>query len=765
MRFLVIAPILLGLSVGMARAQSGQPAPGDLGRRRATIPEAPPAPVAPAVVSRNAEGGVSIRATRVAGLKVDGVLDDEAYSSVLPVTDFVQQDPAEGQLATEKTEAWILFDDQNLYVSARCWDSHPERDVANEMRRDANNIFQNENLTFTLDTFMDRRNGFGFYANKLGGMIDVAITDERDRNVDWNAVWSVRTATFEGGWTVEFAIPFKSLRYAPGREQVWGMNLRRIVRWKNELSFVSFVPSYLGIGGILSLSRSGTLYGLEVPPLGLNLDLKPSVIGGVRTDRTVQPAVTNKRQTDFSFDAKYGVTKSLTADFTYNTDFAQVEDDQQQVNLTRFNLFFPEKRDFFLEGQGIFTFAGISNNAGFAAGNNNTPIPFFSRRIGLDNGRPVPIIAGGRMTGRAGRYSIGLLNIESDEDAVTAVRATNFSVIRLKRDLHRRSSIGTLYTRRSLATRDPGAGETFGVDAHYSLSPSWTADAYAARTRTEGLLGNDWSYQGRYNYNTDRYGGDLEHTVVGRDFNPEVGFVRRTDFRRSFAQFRFSPRPAKGHWQSVQKFTYTGGFDYFTNVAGRLDTRQSYGQFDINFYNSDKVTTKYTGTYEFIPRPFAIASGVSVPVGGYDYRSVLTSYLMGSQHKISGNVSYEHGTLYGGTKRTIGYSMGRIELSYRFAVEPSVSLNWVNLPFGVFTSNGISVRPTFMVNPRMFISALVQYNSATRVVSTNARLRWEYQPGSEIFLVYTDSRDTRASGFPELATRAVLVKFNHLFRY
>lgn len=745
-----------------AAAQSTPPAPS-VDQRRTAIAPVPPSPVPPAVASRNVEGGVSLRASRIPGLKVDGDLDEDVYSAVPAITDFIQQDPAEGQPATEKTEVWILFDDENLYVSARCWDSHPERDVANEMRRDSGNIIQNENFAFILDTFKDRRNGFAFQANKLGGILDFALTDERDRNGDWNTVWDARTATFDGGWTIEIAIPFKSLRYSAGREQVWGINLRRIVRWKNETSWISFIPSFFGFQGIFYVSRGATLYGLEVPPPGLNLDLKPSVVGGIRTDRAATPAVTNQRQTEFSFDAKYGVTKSLTADFTYNTDFAQVEDDQQQVNLTRFNLFFPEKRDFFLEGQGIFAFAGNGSNV-FGANATTTPFLFFSRRIGLSNGRPVPIVGGGRLTGRSGRYSIGLLNVESDDDALTASRATNFTVIRLKRDLHRRSAVGAIYTRRSLATLGPGAGETFGVDARYSLSPSWGVDTYAAQTRTEGLKGNDWSYQGRFDYNADRYGGDLEHTVVGSNFNPEVGFVRRTDFRRSFASFRFSPRPARRHWQAVRTFSYIGSFDYFTTVAGRLDTRAASAEFDINFQNSDRISTKYVRTFEFIPRPFAIASGVSVPVGGYDYQSVLTSYFIGNQRKISGTASYEHGTLYGGTKRTVGY-FGRVELAAQFALEPSLSVNWVNLPFGVFRSDVLSTRSTFTFNPRMFISALIQYNSASRLFNTNARLRWEYQPGSEIFVVYTDSRDTRASGFPELATRALLFKFNHLFRY
>ena len=313
----------------------------------------PPPPVPPATVSRSAEGGVTVRAVRIAEpIEVDGRLDESPYGTVEAITDFIQQEPREGEPATEKTEAWILFDDENLYISARCWDSQPERAVANEMRRDSGVIFQNDNFAISLDTFYDRRNGLLFTANPLGALRDSAVTDETNNNLDWNTIWDARTATFEGGWTIEFVIPFKSLRYEAGPNQVWGINLRRKVIWKNEFTFLAPVPAFLAGNGIYAVSLNATMVGLEVPATGRNLEIKPYAISGLRTDHNARPAFANQGDGDVGIDVKYGLTKSLTLDVTYNTDFAQVEDDVQQVNLTRFNLFFPERRDFFVVGGG-----------------------------------------------------------------------------------------------------------------------------------------------------------------------------------------------------------------------------------------------------------------------------------------------------------------------------------------------------------------------------------------------------------------------------
>ena len=408
---------------------SAVPAPGVAG---VTI-DGPPPPVPPATVARDGQGRVTIRATRLpAPLRVDGQLDEGPYSTVEPIGDFIQLEPTEGALATELTDVWIFFDDDSLYISGRCWDSAPEaRWILNEMRRDGADIYRDENFTVVLDTFYDRRNGYFFQVNPIGGLFDAQITDGAE-NSDWNPVWDVRTGRFEGGWTFEMVIPFRSLRYQPGKAQVWGVNFRRFVQWKNEFSFVVPMPASFGFAGIYQFSLGGTLVGLEAPPGGKNLEIKPYGISGVTTDRRATPPISDALDGDLGLDVKYGVTQNLTADFTYNTDFAQVEVDEQQVNLTRFSLFFPEKREFFLEGRGIFEFGGARQ--GFrGVGSGDTPFLFFSRRIGLSQGRAVPILGGARLTGKVGRYTIGLLDIQTDDAVDAGALATNFGVVRLKR--------------------------------------------------------------------------------------------------------------------------------------------------------------------------------------------------------------------------------------------------------------------------------------------------------------------------------------------
>jgi hypothetical protein len=332
----------------------------------------------------------TVRAVR-GTIRVDGRLDDLLYGTTDAIESFVQQEPDEGKPATEKTEAWVFFDDDMIYVAARCWESRRERRVANEMRRDTNQLRQNDTFAVLFDTFHDRRNGYLFTANAIGGMGDSQITDEGPPNVDWNTVWTFETAEFDEGWTVEMAIPFKSLRYQSGREQTWGINLRRVVRWKNEWSYLAQVPRALTtFRGILKVSSAGTLVGLQAPSGTHMIELKPYALSGVASDTTVTPPLSNDVTKRIGGDLKYGVTQNLTADVTINTDFAQVEVDEQQVNLTRFNLFFPEKRDFFLENLGTFAFAGRAS-AGLGAGSGVTPYLFFSRRIGLDVGRVPPL--------------------------------------------------------------------------------------------------------------------------------------------------------------------------------------------------------------------------------------------------------------------------------------------------------------------------------------------------------------------------------------
>ena len=607
----------------------------------------------------------------------------------------------EGAPASEQTEVWVLFDDDQIYVSFRCWDSAPEsRWVANEMRRDNFGVFQNESIGIMFDTFHDRRNSVVLNINPLGGRMDGQVTNERDYNADWNPIWDVHTGRFEGGWTVATAFPFKSLRYHPGRTQVWGINFLRVVRWKNEMSFPVPMPASFGERGLFRASTAPTLVGLEVPEGNHTLELKPYAITDLTSDRQAIPPVTNDLGGDVGLDVKYGITQNLVADLTVNTDFAQVEADMQQVNLTRLSLFFPEKREFFLENQGVFAFGGAGT--GPFGGGGDTPVLFYSRQIGLQEGQGIPILAGGRLTGRLGKFTMGALNIQTSDEPESAAQATNFSVVRVKRDILRRSSIGVLFTGRSVSTQGAGSNEGYGLDGTFAFYDNLSINTYWAQTQTPGLRDDDISYRTHLDYVGDRYGVELERLVVGDNFNPEVGFLRRDDLERSFGLFRFSPRPRA--IAAIRKLSWEGRLDYSTNRAGMLETRQAQGEFGIEFESSDQFNAIYTRSYEFLDVPFEIAPDVTIPVGGYRFQDVQLSFALGPQRPLSGGLVVQHGSFFGGNKTTVDFGVGgnrgrsRVELSPQLSVEPGVSLNWVDLPEGRFTTQLVTARTTYTTN-------------------------------------------------------------------
>jgi hypothetical protein len=551
---------------------------------------------------------------------------------------------------------------------------------------------------------------------------------------------------------------------------VWGINLRRTIRAKNEYAYITPLKPQWGIIALFRVSAAATLVGLEVPPPAKNLEIKPYGISRVTTDLLTTPAVRNDFKPDAGLDVKYGVTKSLTADFTYNTDFAQVEADEVQVNLTRFNLLFPEKRDFFLEGQGLFTFGGVGGGSppqpgsSGASGSSDAPTIFYSRRIGLESGRAVPIIGGGRLTGRAGPWSVGALNIASDADAVVHAARTDFTVLRVRRDVLRRSAIGALFTARSAATVAPGSSELAGLDGNFSFFQNVYLNGFVAKSRTRTRDEKDVSYRAQFNYGADRYGLQLDRLVVPPNFNPEVGFLPRTSFRRNFAAARFSPRPVRS--ATIRKFFFESNFNYTTDNDNRLESREALGAFRIELQNSDVIHVEYFRDYEFLKRPFQVADTVRIPIGGHDFSHVRAAYSPGQQHRLSGTAAIDIGSFYDGTKKTAALQ-ARLGVTPQLGVEPNISLNWIERAGTRETVMATGARTTFTMTPRMFVGALVQYASSTTSLSTNLRFRWEYLPGSELFVVYTEGRDTLppTGGGTALENRGFVIKINRLMRF
>jgi len=376
----------------------------------------------------------------------------------------------------------------------------------------------------------------------------------------------------------------------------------------------------------------------------------------------------------------------------------------------------------------------------------------------------VPVIGGGRVNGRAGRYSIGALNIETESKASIGAKATNFSTLPIMPTLLRRSNVGMIATHRSVGINGGGANTLAGVDGNFFLLTNVTASAFYARTHTPGIDDGTASYRGTAEYAGDRYGVQVEHLLVGQHFDPQVGYARRIDFRRSFAELRFTPRPRRR--DRIRKFTFLGSMDYVTDArVTAVQTKELRGYFQTDFQNSGQVTAEYTHGYELIPRPFTISPRVVVPVGGYQADNLRVSYSLGQQRAISGRTAFGRGTLYNGTRTELTYS-GRVAIRPQVAVEPGLTFNWVDLPYGRFNARLLTTRFIVTPTPRMILSGLVQYNAVAQTMTSSARLRWEYRPGSELFLVYSDGRNLLETQNPTgLLNRSLAVKITRLFRF
>jgi hypothetical protein len=726
----------------------------------AILDGAPP-PILPATVSRDDLGRATIRAFPLdAPLRLDGVLDEAIFEQIPPVQGLIQVTPDYGAAASEPSDIWVLYDATHMYVVCRCWDSAPpEQWVANEMRRDANGLRNNDHFGVLFDTFYDRRSAFVFYTNPLGGRADYSIVDEGGSNSDWNPVWEVATGRFNGGWVVEMAIPFKSLRYQAGADQVWGIQFRRSIRRRNEWAYLNPVPPLLaGPQAFNRVSAGGTLVGLNLPEAGRNVELRPFASAS-----SASGAAGAGRPLDGGLDLKYGITAQLTADFTLNTDFAQVEVDEQQVNLSRFSLFFPEKREFFLEGSGVFDFGRSGDGGGpMAARNSDAPFLFYSRRIGLEGGSRVPIEGGARVTGKVGDWGVGAMSIRTGGEDDLGLPSTDFQVLRAKRDVFRRSTVGAMVTHRSATPLSGGAAgganQSYGLDGTFRFFDNLALTAYWARTEQDSFTQPSDSWRTTLDLAEDLYGVRLELLSVDPDHRPGVGLARRTDFRKGAATLRYSPRPQG--MASIRKLTWELALDYFEGAADRrIQSREQSAQFEVDLDTSDRIRIAGTRSFERLDRPFAVTPGLTVAPGNYPYQNVRLTFQSGAQRRVSGNVSLQHGSFYDGTLTSLGVSGARIVASPQLSLEPGVTLNRLDLAAGRETQQLLRWRIDYAFSPLMFSSALVQFNAIDRAFSSNLRFRWEYRPGSELFLVWTDSRRT---GFQE---QAFVVKATRLLQF
>jgi hypothetical protein len=710
-------------------------------------------------------GAPATTATRASDAPVlDGVLDDPAWQSAPSATGFSQVQPEDGQPASERTEVRILFTDDTLYVGVICHDRSPAGIIVADARRDSS-LTETDSFTMVFDTYRDRQNGFVFGTNPAGIEYDGQVTNEGQGggglalgqmqtsgagggfNINWDGAWEVRARITERGWEAEFAIPFRTLRFPAGAEQVWGVNFQRNIRRHNERAYWAPIPRQYDL---YKVSLAGTVSGLRVPSLR-NLKVTPYVLGNALASGPA-PA-DGDLFGDVGGDVKYAVTPSLALDGTINTDFAQVEVDDQQVNLDRFNLFFPEKRPFFLENAGFFT-----------VGNPGEVELFFSRRIGLaGNGEQIPILWGSRLSGKAGGFNLGLLDMQAD-DYETAP-SNNFAVVRVSRDLPNRSSVGGLFVNRSgfgEVAREDDHNQTYAVDGKLGVGRNTQLTSFLARTATPGEgEGREYAWNVRSRTNLPRIDLEFGYQEVGEAFNPEVGFLSRAGYRKPDARIMTRFRP-KDFW-SLQELRPHVSYRGFWGFDGFQETGFTHIDNHWQFRNAYEVHTGVNLTHEGVRTPFVIYPGVAVTPGTYRNAEAQLVFMTNQGAPLSLNVQAVIGGFFGGDRVSLSPTV-RGRVGDRLTSELAYVRNDVDLPEGAFVTNLARLRVSYAFTTRSFLQGLVQYNDRADLWSMNFRFGWLQAANTGLFVVYTDTRylyDLIPQ--PQRTDRSLVVKYSRMF--
>jgi hypothetical protein len=700
-------------------------------------------------------------------ITLDGVVDEPAWSTAPVASGFIQNEPREGAPATYDTEVRVLYDDEALYFGVFAHDDQPSRIIVNDLKEDFS-TGNSDGFRVVLDTFHDERNAYQFATNPAGAKWDAQMSNEgRENNADWDGIWDVRARVGETGWYAEIRIPFRTLRFNTSDVQTWGVNFERKVRRLNEDSHWAPLPRIYDIERVSLAGRVDDFRGLRQ---GRNLRIKPYAAG---SSNTVGASGTSG-DFDAGFDVKYGITNGLVSDFTVNTDFSQVEADEQQINLTRFSLFFPEKRDFFLENSGIFQFgagvtgfaAGAGGGGGGGGGGRQTADlrMFFSRRIGLsEDGEAIPILFGTRLTGRQGAYSIGVLNVEEDEHGTEP--RTNDTAIRVRRDVLANSDIGAI-----LLLREPGGpsyNRVGGVDANFRFGSYLNVNGYAAKSfsplESVTSTGNEYAEKAGVNYAGRVWQVQANVEGTGERFVNELGFVPRRGVNNyfSFLARRFRPLAVSSVIREIRPHAQFDAF--YRQDGGALESRYLDFHFPITFQDSSNMEIGVNPNVEVISERFRLntAHDVWVEPGRYDFNEYFIFWNTNAAARVSVNTRYAIGPFYDGYRRAYTVSPS-LRLNENFNASVGLQINDIAAPTGGFVSKLLTTRVNYNFNTKMFFNALVQYNSDTRQWTSNLRFNIIHRPLSDFFLVYNDRRDERTG---TLLSRAVIAKLTYLMAF
>ena len=645
-------------------------------------------------------------------ITLDGHLEEPAWKLAIPATDFVQRTPRAGAPSAERTEVRFLYDDTNLYVGFTFFDSDAAHMIVNQLQKDFDSSVT-DSASVTIDSLHDRRSGFIFTTNPVGAKRDIQISGNGGTNIDWDGVWDVKVSRNDEGWISEYRIPFKTLRFSDAPVQVWGLNMtRRVYRLNEESQWAPVPPRY----SAARTEFAGTLVGLENIHQGRNLKIKPYIAAGTTQIRdgeqlrTVQrlDKITKNVQAgydggyDGGVDLKYSLTPSLILDATYHTDFAQVEVDQQQVNLTRFNLFFPEKRDFFLENTGSFSF-GPGGNL----------VPFFSRRIGLSaTGTPIPIAGGGRVSGQVNQYNLGFLAMKTEKSG--SIPSNNYMVGRVKRNLLTNSWIGTLFTNRNSSV--PGDyNRVYGTDAHFEFYKKLQFDSYLLRSDTPGKTGSNQARRFEAAWRSDEWVIVAQHNAVQSNFNPEVGFIRRRDMQQYSGEFAWKPLLRS---DTIHNLNFATSLDYFGGSgSGKVETRKQDVTTGLEMQNSGSASFVITSNFDRLTNALRIPSGnphVTIPQGDYDFLQYSAQNRDESEAAPERKRYYHLGRLLQRSAEGIGGTLRfkpnqHSERQRQLRPQRCDSAEWI-----VHDKNLVGARFLYAFSPRAFFNAFIQYNE-TRI--------------------------------------------------
>ena len=706
-----------------------------------------------------------------ARIQLDGRLDEEVWARAPAITDFTQQEPVEGASPSREMEVRVLFDEERLYIGAMVYDD-PEGILAHQRERDAG-LGTDDRFMWILDTFLDGRTGYFFEINPAGLMGDGLLTGGGRIEKSWDGIWEARTYALANGWSAEIEIPFRTLNFDPALT-TWGINFQRTIRRTNE---EILWRGWRRNEGLFRPVYAGRLSGLGGMSQGVGLEAVPSVIGSWRHSPGAAEETTFPRE--LSLDLNYSVTESLRASVSINTDFAEVESDQRRVNLTRFPLFFPEQRDFFLEGSAVFDFAPRSG-----------PRPFFSRRIGLREGAQIPIDLGARMTGQAGRYELGLYQIRTgsaplatDPASVGLAPREDFTVARVRRQIFEQSHVGVIYTRRATDVGRTGLQledrHTVGADLELSTR-SFLGDSNAELNAFvvwnsnpdpgPGRSFSNLSARGfRLNFPNDIWSGHVSYREFGEYYRPAVGFVNRNDFRRVEPRIGWSPRPEAVAW--IRQFDFSVQFRNLKEMGtGRLEEREwLFNVLGVRFESGDGAGVNVVRSYEGLDHPFAIRDGIVIEPGGYTAWRVNLRGQTAGRRPVSVAGDVQAGEFWDGT--ITGFT-GRVTLRPRPGIALSVDLehNDVDLPKGAFSTDVYQIESDWNPSPWIGATTQIQYDDVTELLGLFTRIRWIVTPGSEVFFVYTHNwRRALGGGLDrrELVTisRGATLKASYTYRF